>query len=68
MAATIAICTGYDKAREKEAHRLGSERSIAHANTWRTFTTCLIRKDGSGAVSVERDGVIIHEYVFGKED
>lgn len=68
MAATIAKAMGYDKSRMKEVHRLGSEFSIAEANTWRTFTTTVVNKDGSGYVEVVRDGKRIHRFDFGPEE
>ena len=52
MAATIAKCIGYDSRRIKEAHRLGSEWAEGQANTWRTFATATVHKDGSGHISV----------------
>ena len=67
MAATIAIATGEDRTRTKRVHRLGSVSSIGQANTWRTFTTCTVRPDGSGFVQVVRDGKRIHYYEFGNE-
>lgn len=67
MAATIAKCRGFDTHRIKEEHRLGSTAAEAEANTWRTFTTCYVRKDGSGYVGVMRDGVVLHRFDFGPE-
>ena len=67
MAATIAIATGTDTSRRKETHRLGSQESSAQANTWRTFTSCHVKRDGSGYISVYRDGTKLLEYVFGPE-
>lgn len=67
MAATIATAIGYDSTRIKETHRLGSEWAEAQANTWRTFTTATIHKDGSGSVTVYRDGKRLHEFSFEKE-
>lgn len=68
MAATIAIAYGNDRSRTKETHRLGHESSTVHANTWRTFTTAHVCKDGSGYVSVERNGQVIHTFEFGPEN
>ena len=69
MAATQAIAIGFDKSgRQKESSRLGSESARANANTWRTFTTCQVRANGSGFVEVRRDGVVIHSYEFGPEE
>jgi flavin-dependent dehydrogenase len=67
MAATIAHARGYDKSRVKEDHRLGSEAAEAEAATWRTFAVAYIRRDGSGYVTVKRDGKVIHSYEFEAE-
>jgi hypothetical protein len=67
MAATIATATGHDRSRSKATHRLGSEWADATAATWRTFATVTVRKDGSGVVSVIRDGTTIHAFDFGPE-
>lgn len=68
MANTIAIATGMDNHRQKEAHRLGHYASQAQANTWRTFTSCYVQADGSGYVLVRRDGETLHKFEFGPED
>jgi hypothetical protein len=67
MAATIAYAYGGDSTRVKETHRLGSQFAKAEANTWRTFTTCVVDRDGSGYVSVMRDGGLILRFEFGPE-
>lgn len=67
MAKTIAIAYGYDSSRVKEVHRLGSTCAQAQANTWRTFTTCEVRADGSGFVRVVRDGEVVHKFEFEAE-
>lgn len=67
MAATIAKAIGCDKSRHKETHRLGSETARVEAATWRTFARATVHKDGSGFVSVERDGRTIHRFVFEAE-
>ena len=67
MAATIAIATGYDTSRTKEASRLGSVGATARANTWTTFTTASINRDGSGYVEVVRHGEVIHRFAFDPE-
>ena len=67
MANTIAIARGEDSSRVKEAHRLGAQGATAEANTWRTFTRCHVRKDGSGYVEVRRDGETIHSFEFDAE-
>ncbi len=67
MAATIAYCTGNDRVRSKEDHRLGSESAEGTAATWRTTATAFVRKDGAGYVEVKRDGRVIHTFHFGPE-
>ena len=67
MAATIARAIGRDSNREKQVHRLGSVDASGYADTWRTFATCHIRKDGSGYVEVQRDGQTLHNWTFGPE-
>lgn len=67
MAKTIAISTGCDSNRDKRVHRLGSQHSIAEANTWRTFSKVHINADGSGHFELKRDGEIIHTWKWGKE-
>lgn len=67
MAATIAIAVGYDRTRTKETHRLGSVGSHVEANTWRTFATADINKDGSGYIRVQRDGKTLMHFEFEKE-
>lgn len=67
MAKTIAKCYGYDEKRVKEAHRLGSKMARVEANTFRTFTEALMRADGSGCVTVIRDGMVLHHFVYGPE-
>jgi hypothetical protein len=67
MAATIAKAIGHDSGRSKETHRLGSQSSQVHANTWRTFTTAIVNRDGSGYVEVRRDNRILHTFEFGPE-
>jgi len=67
MAATIAKCFGEDSTRTKDAHRLGSKSATAQANTWQTFTECHVNADGSGYVSVIREGLVLCLYKFGPE-
>jgi hypothetical protein len=67
MANTIAKAEGFDKVRVKEAHRLGSEAAKVQANTWHTFVTAYVEKDGQGYVRVERDGMVLHSFDFGPE-
>lgn len=58
MAATIAFAVGRDKRGEgtavKECSRLGSESAEARAQTFKTFTICGVKADGSGYVRIER--------------
>jgi hypothetical protein len=68
MAATIATARGMDSARVKESHRLGSRAAEATAATWRTFATVTVYADGSGTVTVTRDGSALHRYAFGSEN
>lgn len=67
MAATIAKAFGYDSSRVKETHRLGSQASRVEANTWRTFAEAFVAADGSGFVSVTRDGETFHKFYFDPE-
>lgn len=67
MAATVAIAIGEDSTRTKRVTRLGSIGSIGQANTWRTFTMCTVRPDGSGFVQVVQNGKRIHYHKFEAE-
>ena len=68
MANTISMCWGEDKNRTKKASRLGNLASEAQANTWQTFTTCYVRKDGSGFIQVVRKGKgVLQRFDFGPE-
>ena len=67
MAKTLALAIGIDNNRIKLTHQLGSKQAIAHADTWRTFTRCTVYSDGSGFISVTRDGVLLHSFEFGPE-
>jgi len=67
MAATIAKCIGHDNTRRKVEQRLGSVASEAQANTWHTFTTCYVWRDGSGYIEVKRGDRTIRVN-FGAED
>lgn len=67
MAATMAKAIGFDRTREKDAHRLGSESAKGIASTWRTFATAYVNRDGSGYVEVRRDDQTIHRFEFGAE-
>ena len=70
MAATIAYAVGYKRdgnRQSQQASRLGHGAAMGNANTWRTFTTCQVDADGSGYVSVVRDGETLHHFVFDAE-
>ena len=68
MAATMAIATTVEKSgRTKETHRLGSAWAMGQANTWHTFTECIVDRDGSGHLQVKRNGTILHRFEFGPE-
>ena len=67
MAATIARAYGNDSTRTKETHRLGGQSSTARADTWRTFTTAHVNRDGSGYIEVRRDGRTLHRFDFEAE-
>lgn len=67
MAATIAKIIP-ENTRQRVVTRLGHQRSHVEAATWRTFARATVAKDGSGRVSVERSGKIIHEFEFGPEN
>ena len=64
--ATRAWCVGHDKARSKEASRLGSRAAEAHTDTWQTFAACYVEADGSGYVQVSR-GATMRTITFGPE-
>ena len=71
MANTIAIAQGFQKdevsPQNRATTRLGNGAARAQANTWRTFTTCHVRADGSGYVRAIRDGVVLYDFSFGPE-
>lgn len=55
MAAIITIAKGFNKdGGSTTSTRLASERGLAQANTFQTFTTAEIAADGSGEIKVER--------------
>jgi len=64
----MAIAIGSDKSRDKECHRLGSTRAEGQANTWHTFTRCVVFADGSGRTSVTRYGKVLNFFDFGPEN
>jgi hypothetical protein len=61
MANCIVMGRGLDKNRLKETSRLGSTWVEAEANTWHTFVFCHVNADGSGFITVTRDGERIHD-------
>ena len=67
MANCIAKATGIDKTRDKYTHRLGSVGASVVAATWQTEAHAYVSKDGSGYVSVERNGQTIHRFQFNAE-
>lgn len=67
QAATIARATGTDNVRVKDTSRLGSQSSRAEANTWKTFATAFMNRDGSGYISVRRNNKT-YTWNFGPED
>lgn len=67
MAATRASCAGEGTTRVTTASRLGSQSATGYADTYRTFTLCHVRRDGSGYVRVTRDGKVLHSYDFEAE-
>ncbi len=67
MAQCIAKCIGSDQSRDKPAHKLGSVSARGEANTWSTFATAFVKKDGSGYIEVTRDGKKMHRFEFPAE-
>ncbi len=67
MANCIAKATGIDKTRDKYTHRLGSVGASVEAATWQTSAHAYVSKDGSGYVSVVRNGETIHQFKFEAE-
>lgn len=75
MAATIAVAIGRDtrgnQKMETQGTRLGATQSEGRAQTFKTFTVCVVNADGSGWVQVERIAgdrrVVIHRAEFGPE-
>ena len=67
MANCIAKATGIDRTRDKYTHRLGSVGAGVEAATWHTHAYAYIAKDGSGTISVERNGEVLHQYHFDAE-
>ena len=68
MAATRGIVWGYDKTRTKERSTLGSAACEASVATWNTFIESFIRADGTGYVTIKRDGKIIHGYTLNEKE
>ena len=67
MANTRAEARGYDSSRTKIVSKLGPKASWAQVSTDKTFASAYIHKDGSGEVTVIRNGEIIHRFEFGPE-
>ena len=55
MADTIAFAVGRGKNNVTESSRPGPEEAEARANTYRTFTTSVIKKDGSARLTIRRE-------------
>lgn len=72
MAACLARLIGKGKNSEVTCERPGTESVEVQANTFKTFTTCVVNADGSGSVQIAReiDGrrIIIHRVEFGAEE
>lgn len=68
MAATRAWLETADSSRRKTASRLGSQYAEAHADTWATFATAHVNRDGSGYIEVRRNGKVLHDFHFYPED
>jgi hypothetical protein len=69
MAATRGTVQGYTKAgnaQQGQQSALGGGSVEAHADTWKTFSRCAVRADGSGYIEVRRGDKIIYFY-FGPE-
>lgn len=69
MANCIAEAYGYDRTREKETYRLGSEAAKAIAATWDREAIAYIRRDGSGYVEVrdKNHSKTLYHYDFGPQ-
>ena len=67
MANCIAKATGVDKTRDKNTHRLGSVGASVEAATWETHAYAYVAKDGSGHISVTRNGRELHSFHFPAE-
>ena len=68
MANCTAMAIAYDSKREKSVSRLGSEAAVGTAATQRTKALVYVRKDGSGHMSVRRDGAVLVSHTFGREE
>ena len=55
MAGNIARAIAVGVNVQNEASRLGTVSAEAQANTFKTFTTCVVKADGSGFVKVVRE-------------
>ena len=70
MAATIARAQGFTKngmAKNREATRLGGGGVRAQAATWHTFADVTMNANGSGNVTVKRNGEILHTFAWDVE-
>mgnify|MGYP001581698666 CR=1 FL=1 len=70
MAVTIAYAVGFNKQGERQneqVSRLGHGAAMANANTWRTFATAHVNADGSGYITVARNGKTLHYFAFDAE-
>lgn len=54
MADIIAIARGRGRDSESECTRLASREGEVRINTWRTFVTVTMQKDGSAVINIER--------------
>ena len=71
MAATIAYAVGFNKdsnRQSSQASRLGHGAAMGNANTYRTFATAWVNADGSGYVTVARNGKTLHHFTFDAEE
>jgi hypothetical protein len=67
MAALIGRVIAWDKTRTKEVHRLASQSVLAEANTWHTFASVTMERDGSGKAVILRDGKTLHTFSWKAE-
>ena len=63
MAKTTAYAVGFDaqgKRQSKQAYRAGDGAVMANAGTWHISATAWVNADGSGYITVARDGKTFH--------